>query len=267
MPNVEPGVRLSENAGNYPGVGKYTYNLKLWDATLISRIDAFLAALAAHVDNHPNFNHISTTESSLGEPVIPFAAGESAALQFAGQIAVIHSMKQHFVHSMVIPDLNYDRDHVANMAAILENEGIGLGSSNSYQNWGITRPTPITAPGVLTYYPGFSGKIALAPEIQGADYDSTCGGSSVDDHPSYLTLYNRVRNDLKANYVVMQRNFPYWLGNSTTPSMLQFIKTHPAILDDATGAGGLNAALPASISGIPKPPGPVDPLPPSVCAP
>ena len=233
-------------------IGKYGYNLKLWDTTLRTRIDAFLGALAAHIDKHPNFNHISTTESAIGTPVTSFATEEgSEASQFDGQIAVIRMMKKHFKSSLVIPALNFSRVHVANVVPILELEGIGLGSPNSNINDAITRTTPLDAPGVLTYYPKLSGKITLAPEIQGDDYESTYGAGGIADHPSYEYLYSRIRDDLNANYTVLQRNTPYWLGSSTTvpptPSMLKFIQTYPAIINDTTGAGGLNSTRPSSI--------------------
>ncbi len=116
-----------------------------------------------------------------------------------------------------------------------------------------------TPPGVLTYYPTLSGQIILAPEIQGDEYESTYGIDGAIDRPSYEYLYKRVRDDLKANYTVMQRNMPYWLGgtikNSTTtvPSMLKFIQTYPDIVNDPTGAGGLNSVKPAMLN-IPTPP-------------
>lgn len=233
-------------------IGKYGYNLKLWDTTLRTRIDAFFGALAAHIDKHPNFNHMSTTESAIGIPVTSFAIeGGSEAAQFDGQIAIIRMMKKHFKNSLVIPDLNFSREHVANVVPILELEGIGLGSSNSNLNDAITRTTPLDAPGVLTYYPKLSGKIPLAPEIQGDDYESTYGAGGIVDHPPYDYIYSRVRDDLKANYTVLQRNTPYWLGSTTTvpptPSMLKFIQTYPTIINDTTGAGGLNSTRPSSV--------------------
>lgn len=147
--------------------GKYGYNLKLWDATIMTRLDAFFAALAQHLDKHPNLTMISTTESAIGDPVIPFGAEESQARQEAGQRAVIRLLKKHFVHSFVVPDLNFSREQVAKVVAILEDERIGFGSSNSNKKDALIRTTPASAPGVLTYYPGLSGEVLLAPEIQG----------------------------------------------------------------------------------------------------
>lgn len=225
-------------------LGKYAYNLKLWDPEVKSRFDAFMAALANAVDSHPNFNQITTSESALGEPVIPFVAGESEALQYDGQIEIIRSMKRHFTNSYVVPALNFSRQHVANAIPIIENEIFGLGSPNSNKQLGLNSTG--TYPGVLTYYPTLSGKIILAPEIQGDDYQSTYGGSDVDN-PPYDYLYKRVRDDLKANYTVMQRNYPYWYGSSTAsiPSVLEFLQTYPDIVNDPTGAGGLNHIKPA----------------------
>lgn len=228
--------------------GKYAYNLKLWHPTILGRLDAFLAALAAHIDQHPNLTQISTTESAIGEPLTSFAEeGGSAQGQYDGQLAVIRAMKKYFVQSDVVLDLNYSREHVAAMVPILQAEGIGLGSSNSNKSKGLILQPPSGAPGVLTYYPRLSGTVILAPEIQGDDYRSTYGHDTPPDHPRYESMYLRVRDDLKANYTVMQRNNPYWLGDASTPSMLKFIQTYPAIVNDGTGAGGLNHVKPKSV--------------------
>ncbi len=228
--------------------GKYAYNLKLWHPTILRRLDGFLAALAAHIDQHPNLTQISTTESAIGEPVTSFAEeGGSAQRQYDGQLAVIRAMKKYFVQSGVVPDLNYSREHVAGMVPILQAEGIGLGSSNSNKSKGLIAQPPSGAPGVLTYYPRLSGTVILAPEIQGDDYRSTYGHDTPPDHPRYESIYLRVRDDLRANYTVMQRNNPYWLGDASTPSMLKFIQTYPAIVNDSTGAGGLNHVKPKSV--------------------
>lgn len=227
--------------------GQYAYNLKLWDPVVKSRLDAFLAALAQHVDGNPNFNHITATESSIGNPVIPFVAGEGTELQEDGQIEVLRMMKRHFVNSYVIPDFNYSRQHVADSIPILVAEGMGLGTSDS--NYGTGLNTTSTPPGILTYFPTLSGQIILAPEIQSGNYiSSSYDSGSVADYPSYESLYKRVRDDLKANYVVMQRNFPFWLGNATTTSVLSFLQTYPDIVNDTTGAGGLNHIKPAMLN-------------------
>jgi hypothetical protein len=234
--------------GNQPG--KYGYNLKLWDRTVLTRLDAFLAALAAHIDGHPRFTQIATTESAIGDPVTSWQEeGGSPERQHDGQLAVIRSMKKHFVQSLVVPALNFDRKHVAKIVPILEAEGLGLGSPNSNLHHGLVTTTPEQAPGVLTYYPKRSGKVLLAPEIQGDDYRSTYGAGGAQDHPSYEYLYQRVRDGLKANYTVVQRNFPFWLGNASKgiPSMLEFIQTYPTVVNDSSGAGGLDHVRPRSL--------------------
>jgi hypothetical protein len=134
--------------------GKYGYNLKLWDATVLTRLDAFLAALATHIDDHAHFTQIATTESAIGDPVTSWEQeGGSAQRQHEGQLEVIRSMRRHFVQSLVVPALNYDRKHVARMISMLEKEGLGLGSPNSNLHHGLTTTTPAEAPGVLTYTP------------------------------------------------------------------------------------------------------------------
>lgn len=232
--------------------GMHGYNMKLWNPQLQARIDAFLAALAARFDQHPNLDHIATTESAIGEPIVPFASGEGAAQQYAGQLAVLRMMKKHFVHSMVVPDLNFSPEHVAHMVRLLEKEGFGLGTSNSHRGKSINRSTPANAPGVLTYFPKLSGKVMLAPEIQGLDLRTSSGEDRAKDYPSYESLYLRVRDVHKANYTVIQRNYKFWFGGTTddgrkVPSMLEFLRTYEPIVNDRSGAGGLNHVKPTSV--------------------
>ena len=246
--------------------GSYGYNIKLWDPAIIARLDAFFAALAQRYDRHPNVTMVSVTESAIGDPVIPFVMGESADLQFAGQISVIRLIKKYFVRSLTMAELNFDRPHVANVAnTILQSEKIGLGSPNINTAYALTCSTtlspPCNNPGVLTYYPSLSGRVVLAPEIQGDDFESFTGTECDPVHPAYDYLYDRVRIDLNANYTVMQRNTPYWLGGTaSTPNcpsrptvtapaggMLQFLKDHDPIKNDTTGAGGLNHNKPLTV--------------------
>lgn len=223
----------------------YSYNLKLWDTQVLSRMNDFIAAMATQLDSHPNLTQVSTTESALGQPVIPFVEGEGMQQQFDGQLAVIRMMRKSFTKSLVVPDLNFSQEHVARMAALLEKEGLGLGTSNINKSNGLNRTTPVSAPGVLTYFPKLSNKVALAPEIQGLDLRDYGDGTS--GRPGYEYLYSRARNDLNANYIVIQRTFPYWKGDSATPSLLSFIRTHSAIKNDVTGAGGLNTTKPSGL--------------------
>lgn len=228
----------------------YGYNLKLWETPLLDRVEAFLKALAEHVDGHPNFNQISTTESATGDPI---PGEDPLGAPYDGQRAILRMMRKYFVKTMLVPDLNFTRQYVADVAAILEAEGIGLGSSNSNFERAITTTDP--PPGVLTYYPKLSGKVVLAPEIQGKDFDlafsSGMPKSAVNEF-----LYLRVRDDLKANYTVIQRNNPYWLGDATHASMLEFIRNFSLITGDPTGAGGLNSARPASVPALDPAPSP-----------
>lgn len=246
--------------------GSYGYNLKLWNPVILNRLDAFFAALAQRYDKHPNVTMVSVTESAIGEPVIPFVAGESAAFQYDGQIAVLRLLKKHFVQSLIMSALNYDRSFVANIAnSMLESEKIGLGGPNINTAHGLTCSATTTPacnfPGVLTYYPDLSGRVVLAPEIQGDDFESINGAPCDSVHPAYDYLYDRVRMDLKANYLVVQRNTPYWLGGTASPpgcpsrptvtapagGMLQFLKDHDPIKNDPTGAGGLDHIKPLNI--------------------
>jgi len=88
--------------GSRPGT--YGYNLKLWDPTVLTGLDTFLAALATHIDGHPRFTQIATTESAIGDPVTSGEQeGGSAQRQHDRQLEVIRSMRRHFVQSLVVP--------------------------------------------------------------------------------------------------------------------------------------------------------------------
>jgi hypothetical protein len=234
------------------------YNLKLWDTTLISRLDEFLAALAEHLDADSTVVQIATLESALGTPIVPFGTGTpgtpsgtnfeaSNAKLDSGRIKVVRLMRSNFKYTPTTSGLNFDRPFVKAAVALLENEKIGLGSPNSNKQPGlITTGNP---PGVLTYYPVLSGKVSLTPEIQGEEYRATNGPGTTVDWPSSEYLYLRCRNDLKANYIVCQRNFPKGRpGTEGWEDMLKFIKNYPLIVNDTTGAGGLDAQLPSNMS-------------------
>ena len=239
----------------------YGYNIKLWNPIVMTRLEAFMEALASQIDTHPNFNQITTTESAVGNPIIPFVYGESKDLQFIGQKDILLLMKKYFTQSLVMSQLNFSRKYVASMIPLLLIEGIGLGSPDGNEHPELIRTTPVDVPGVLTYYPKLSNDLILAPEIQGDSYISTYGAGGVEDYPSYEYLYSRVKNDLKANYTVIQRNTPFWLGDADTPSMLEFLQTYPDIINDHTGAGGLNHERPAMVAvpEDPEDPAPEDP--------
>ena len=230
-----------QTANPKPG-NNYGYELKLWNSTIVTRLDKFIEALAKHVDDHPNFNMITTNESAGGEPVIPFVSGEGYGLQEEGQKKIYLSMRKHFTKSYVVPAFNFPRPFVKEIIPLLQDNKMGLGSPNMNMQEGLNLTG--STPGVLTYYPKLSGQLILAPEIQGVDLRSTNGPNTAIDNPSYESLYKRVRDDLKANYLVIQRNVPFWeggrSGNETVPSLLNFLKTYPAIKNDPTGAGGLD---------------------------
>lgn len=255
------------------------YNLKIYLNTLRTRLDAFIQALADEYDDDNVLVQVSTTESAMGIPVVPFGSGvepppgtpdntnyygcsprpcsDPNPRLDAGMTAIINSLNTSFVKTPVVPSLNFSREYVRDWAyggtsSNLVAGKFGLGSPNSFKDYGVNRPTgtgtPPSAPGVLTYYPGFHNIILLAPEVQGADYKSDNDPNNPVSNPSYESIYLRVKNDLDANYVVWQRNFPYWLGDSSAvpaiPSVLNFLKTYSLITSDTSGSGGLNATQP-----------------------
>ncbi len=244
------------------------YNLKLWKASVPYRIGLFMQALAGATnsnnvsfDNNNVLVQMSTTESSIAQPVVPYGMNPgtnkdgSEELQVAGQINVLNNMNTHFIYTPVVASLNFPRSHVANMASNGASSDLaigkfGLGTPNSHYAYSLNT-TDATYPGVLTYYPGLSNIVLLAPEVQGDDYESDYKQPTPTTYPAYLDIYQRLRNDLDANYIVWQRNFPFWLGDSTggtpIPSVLNFLKTNSTIINDVTGAGGLNTTMPSAL--------------------
>ncbi|WP_292996281.1 hypothetical protein [Nitrosomonas sp.] len=241
------------------------YNLKLWKASVPYRIGLFMQALAGATnsnnvsfDNNNVLVQVSTTESSIAQPVVPYGTGTNStgteALQVAGQIDVLNNMNTHFIYTPIVATLNFPRWHVANMASggassVLAIGKFGLGTPNSHYDNSLN--TTVGNPGVLTYYPGLSNTVLLVPEVQGDDYESDYKQPTPTTYPAYLDIYQRLRNDLDANYIVWQRNSPFWLGGSIggtpIPSVLNFLQSHSTIISDASGAGGLNTTMPSAL--------------------
>lgn len=240
------------------------YNLKLWKGAVPYRIDLFMQALAGALnsssvtfDNNNVLVHLSTTESAINSPAVPYGTGTNStgteALQYAGQIEVLDSMNARFTNTPIVATLNFTRAHVANMAgggssSVLATGKFGLGSPNSHYDTSLN--TTSGNPGVLTYYPGFSNVILLAPEVQGDDYVSD-HASPPTAYPLYVNIFARLRDDLDANYIVWQRKPPYWkggnIGGTTIPSVLTFLQSNTDITGDASGAGDLNTTVPSAL--------------------
>jgi hypothetical protein len=236
------------------------YNIKLYKSSVITRIDAFLQELADEFDDDNVLVQIAATESAIGEPAVPYGTGTAntpsgtnlygtEAKQYEGQDDVLNSMNTHFVKTPVVPALNYSRPYVATWASgggssLLASGKFGLGTPDAHLGSGINYVG--TNPGVLTYFPGFTEVILLAPEVQPDHYESDQDTPPIA-FPSYESIYERLRDDLYANYIIWQRNYPYWLGKSTptvVPSVLEFLQTHSDITSDVSGAGGLNTTVP-----------------------
>jgi hypothetical protein len=130
----------------------------------------------------------------------------------------------------------------------LATDKFGLGTSNSHK--GNSLNSTGGPPGVLTYFPGFRDVILLAPEVQGDDYESDNAPGSPTAYPPLADIYDCVKDDLDANYVIWQRNMdpPYWQGGTyngnVLPGVLDFLQTHSPITSDTSGAGGLNTTMP-----------------------
>lgn len=267
------------NASNPDG-----YYAKLWETTIQNRFGTFCQELANHVvpncdgktmDQGDILCMMSSLESSTDSPYDGYQGGTQSTYE-AGLFAIVQKMKQAFVKTPVTMSLNFTRAYVASIMPQLPALKIGINSPNSnLQNSINLVPTGGASQGVLLYYqdPAYINNIILNPEIQGIEYKTSIGQDAFPDKlnlydfPSYESLYLRCKNDLNANYVVWQRNFPFWLGGTFSekvtgvtpspyfwpsppnpmPSVLNtFLKTYPALNNINDPAGGLNTVIPTN---------------------
>lgn len=225
----------------------FGYDMKTYDATLRTRITAWLTAIKNRLGNHPAFIGITTTESIDGAPIYTGTGGYATPTvttrqnYFDGKASIYRSAKSIFTRQIVAPSINMPAegtftpnpiDFVGDWLSTAEAEGYGVTSPNS--NWwvgAINKTESGTTPqGVLRYYAAFTGP-RLA-QFQGDEVDSGVDGaptisSTADFTTRYDNLYRRMAANgnattlsfgMEATHIIVQRsmNYDVWLGDTTS---------------------------------------------------
>lgn len=266
------------------------YYLKTWDQALVNRYSAFCAKLANHVvpatdgetldagDYLYMFSSLESATQPLYDSAFP---GWTLTNHEDGVFGLVRQMKNSLPNTMITISLNYARPFLTRTIPQLPGLSIGINTPNGNQSTGLIAGG--TNPGILTYFqdPELADSIVLNSEMQGDDFCCTNGlegrraaddaaklatpnWAAVDaayDFPGYKSLYLRHRDLLNAHIVVVQRNYPFWLGGTLTeeftlanntktnhtfpgtrPSFLQFLKTDPDV--NANAWAGFNNVSP-----------------------
>lgn len=253
------------------------YYLQLWDATVQTRLKTFLQEFANHVvpgtdgkslDDGDYLITVSTLESAIRNAYLGNYNGGSLAMfqngiikAFASGDSMIKSMKTVFPKTPVCFGGNYTRPFMASVFPMLPGMKVGINTPNGNESNGLNDPSG--NPGILVYYqnPTYQNNIILTCEAQGDDYKATTGidarsnKAALYDIPPYSVILARQRDLLKINYMIWQRNEPFWSGGNftedginfgTVPSLLTFLQTHPALNVVSDPAGGLVKTLPTN---------------------
>lgn len=259
---------------------------KLWDATVQSRILNFMTQLGNHVvpgtdglplDQGDLLCMMGTLESATRSPYLGTYLGGSLAQYQNGIInttgsSVIKSMKLGLPNTPIVFGCNYTRAFIQSAIPMCPTLKVGLNTPNNNDSTGLVDPGG--APGILNYYknPLYINNILLTIEVQGDDFKSTKGiDARVDavllyDFPSYEYLYLHCRNVYHADYIIWQRNLPFWEGGQLTEKVTKmpgtgnpgtytwpqifkdvwstFLQPYPALNADPTGGLGVGKPVP-----------------------
>lgn len=181
------------------------YNANLLDATLRTRMLAFLQYVADNFDGLPYFAGAMIPESASGTPLDDYVAGNSSDAHFAGLLQLIIGAKQKFKKSQFIPDIN------ATTAFINSFFVVPGGYALTYRMpWSSSNMFTVAAGNVAlvqSKIPSLVNKIWIMSQIQAHDFESV-DGSYPGTPPTKEYLYLRARNTHQATHLYVQRNLP-----------------------------------------------------------
>lgn len=256
--------------------GTYGYNLKLWNSTdgnlVVTRFKAFIAKLIEYIRDHPNghlVEHLGETESAIGSPVVASTYstldGSTArrTQQYSGKtnVSVYTAAQMIAIGKYHMTGINFDVSYVNQRAPLLPGIKSGFSCPDHHTGTSISH--------IFNYFlngaSSLSGQIPLAAECQADSYQSSIGidtisGSRLWDFPTPLWLYNRAVTIGNTHFVIARVNVDteppagtqdYWnVGYGSNGGMKDFLKTHPAIQNDALRAGGMVYTLPTALQGL-----------------
>lgn len=230
--------------------GNFGYNLKLYDATLRNRMQAFYSAVADRLGNHPAVICITSVESIVGTAVTTQAGGFNSTerIMYDNKTIVMDMIKSLFPNKMVSQDVNVPNndtiDYVSEWCGQLLNKHYSLTTSNcGWWSTGLNRNFNLSLPaGILRYFSVFAGQAPLFVQWQGDEFASGTGGVDSPDPISstaayrqrYADLYlrtlggnNAEKYGLFGNFIIIQRDnpMPIWLGGNFTTTAA----SHPTV--------------------------------------
>lgn len=213
------------------------YNANLLDATLRTRMLAFLQYVADNFDGLPYFAGVMIPECAAGDPLDGYVGGNSSDAHFAGLLQLIIGAKQKFKKSQFIPDINATTSFINAFYAVPS------GHAMTYRlPWSTSNMFTIGTGNVALVQsktPSLNGKIWIKSQIQGHDFQSI-DGSYPGTPPTKEYLYLRARNTHIATHLYVQRNKPseapfHWDG------FVSYMDGSPYASDPH---GGLSQTLP-----------------------
>jgi len=214
------------------------YNANLLDATLRTRMLAFLQYVADNFDGLPYFAGVMIPESASGTPLDGYVGGNSSDAHFAGLLQLIIGAKQKFKKSQFIADINATTAFINDFFAVPGGHALTHRFPWSSSNMFTVATGNVAL--VQSKTPSLNGKIWIMSQIQRHDFDSLDGSIPGTVAPTKEYLYLRARNTHEATHLYVQRTVPsvapfHWDG------FVSYMDGSPYASDPY---GGLKTTLP-----------------------
>jgi hypothetical protein len=215
------------------------YGMKLYNSQVYDRMRLLIRALGQRYNNHPHFEGIGLTESTMGRPMITLTSAQTDAY-YENQLKLNLRLRANFPNTMTFQYTNFPRSILESYIETYKAKGITLGCPDVFlEDESLFYPgTKNSARGIYTYYPENSGVLPLAVQIEKSNFENTkFDGTGYT--PTIPELLNFARDYLKVNYLFWTRLPTY---NSEVLSILRWKKQASA------PSGGLNSDCPSVYS-------------------
>lgn len=116
------------------GTSISAYHLKLWDTTVMTRMKAYIDALAAAFNTDDRLILVKCTESPPGTAILASEQTTEAAW-YAARNELYDYMYNAFSKCIVTPDINFSPAHVADFYTNRVDSGYRFGMDSSNQDW------------------------------------------------------------------------------------------------------------------------------------
>lgn len=184
------------------------YGIRFWVPAVRDRFIKLLEALGARYNSHSHFEGIGIGETSMG---IPIASTNFSDLDednyYEAHVKIHQAMRNIFPNTITTQFANSPRVRLPYLIGQFEAMGTALGGPDVYieEAQYLHEGTATTRPGIYTYYPKLSGKVALTPSIMSNNYLHT-QTTSTSRKPSVTELLNFSRDKLKATHLFWVRD-------------------------------------------------------------